>query len=82
MQLQRAMVAIVGQIGASLLANGKLSQICAALDVYSNATVTYNAVLDGEQCRTQMTMAAASNLTMSFEGRRVVLEAWSAGSPG
>jgi uncharacterized membrane protein len=79
-RLQRAIVVIVGKIGVVLLANGKISQICDSLDYYSNATILFNAVLGREQCRAPKTLVTESNLTVSFPGRLVVLEAWSTGS--
>ncbi len=78
--LQKAIVSAVEKAGVLVLASGRLSDICASLAVYSNETVSFNAVLDGEQCMVPERGVTMSNLTMSFPRRRVVLEAWSLGS--
>ena len=79
-QLQRAIIAMVDESGIGLFAGGKLSEICAALKAYSNATVSFNAILYGDQCRFAESGATVSSLTVSFTGRRVVVEAWNTGS--
>jgi len=78
-RLDSAISAYIESVGLPFLTTSADAAICGSASEASNATVTFDAFVEGDGCALVAAPAAplaSSSLTLSLPGREVVIEAW------
>ena len=78
LHLRDALLAYVQRQGAAWLLSTKTSGVCDSITSLSNSTFTFSAIINSVPCSPSPHEGAVANLTLPFDGRTMVFEAWSA----
>jgi hypothetical protein len=80
--LRGLLLRIVNDRGIPWLRSASAQQICVAVGMYSNSSVTVSATVAGSGCRALPPAGAPfSSLTLPFSSGRVTLESWTGTGP-
>jgi hypothetical protein len=75
--LRGLLLKIVDAVGVPWIRTASEPQVCSAVAMYSNASVTVSATVAGRRCRSPPPPGAPfSSLTLPFTADEVTLEAW------